>query len=68
MWREILYNWKTSTAALITALGILLKVLYPAKGEVIDRAADVFLALGPILGLLVAKDAGKSGTADKPVP
>jgi hypothetical protein len=68
MWNEIIRNWKTSVAGLIFALGVLLKVMFPAKGEIIDKAADVFLALGPILGLLFAKDGGNSGTAANPNP
>jgi hypothetical protein len=68
MWNELIYNWKTTVAALITAVGVLLKVLFPGSGEIIDRAADVFVTLGPILGLLLAKDAGKSGTAASPNP
>ena len=67
-WREILRNWKTTCGAAILAVGVLLKALYPGRSEVIDKAAEVLIALGPILGLLAAKDADKSGTADKPVP
>ena len=68
MWQEILFNWKTTAGGVIFALGVLLKVIFPAKGEIIDRAADVLLALGPILAMLAAKDGGKSGTATSPNP
>lgn len=68
MLADILRNWKTSVAAVIIAIGVLLKVIWPTRGELIDRAADVMIALGPILGLLAAKDANLSGTATKPNP
>jgi preprotein translocase subunit SecE len=68
MLANILRNWKTSVAAAITAVGVLLKVVWPTRGEIIDRAADVFITLGPILGLLFAKDGDLSGTATKPNP
>ena len=68
MWNELVRNWKTSVAAAIIAVGVLLKVIWPGRGEVIDRACDVFIALGPILGLLAAKDSTISGTAANPNP
>jgi hypothetical protein len=50
------------------ATGVMMKVLWPGRGEVIDRACDVLITLGPILGLLAAKDGDLSGTAERPNP
>lgn len=58
----LLRSWKTTVAACVTAIALLVKTLYPNRSEIIDRAADVFLALGPIFGLLFAKDYDQSGT------
>lgn len=63
---NILANWKTTVAGLITALGLLLKILYPGKESIIDQAANVMIALGPVIGLLVAKDASMTGTTANP--
>jgi hypothetical protein len=68
MLSNIVRNWKTSVAALFIAIGVMLKVVWPDKGDLIDRAADVLIALGPILGLLAAKDGDLSGTAERPNP
>lgn len=63
---NVIANWKTTVAALITAIGLLLKVVFPNSGEVIDQAGNVMIAVGPVLGLLFAKDSSVTGTAANP--
>lgn len=64
--QNVLANWKTTVAALITAIGLFLKVVFPDSGEIIDQGANVMIAVGPVLGLLFAKDASKTGTSENP--